>query len=48
LIATTRQRRADQAGLGPGGSVAGQFKVPESTDLSNDELEDRFAGDPSP
>jgi prevent-host-death family protein len=30
------------------GIAAGQFKVPESIDLSNAELEDLFAGEPSP
>jgi len=30
------------------GIAAGQFKVPESIDLSNAELEHLFAGDPSP
>ena len=29
------------------GIAAGQFKVPESIDLGNAELEDLFAGDPS-
>jgi len=30
------------------GIAAGEFKVPESIDLSNAELEDLFAGDPNP
>jgi antitoxin (DNA-binding transcriptional repressor) of toxin-antitoxin stability system len=30
------------------GIAAGQFKVPESIDLSNAELEHLFAGDPTP
>jgi prevent-host-death family protein len=40
LAARPTQRRIDIA--------AGQFKVPESIDLSNAELEHLFAGDPTP
>lgn len=40
VVARATQRRI--------GIAAGQFKVPESIDLSNADLEHLFAGDPTP